>query len=334
MPLCQDLQNLCQKIKTLQKELVLACQEAKDLDREKLARAWKAKLAIEEEREKLEDLLTPKTISANWQNPETGETKEITLNFKEEFKTFQKFYQEQLELELDEKEFKRIWRKNKKEMKEEMEKYGYDQILFLPADLPQNETLNEKLIETMVELQEGKVKETWQSNSFQAGGSWQGAQSIEKPKNRIILVHSAQNPEGHPLLKATRKKNIPDLTGLSEEEIQRRIQNREPLGVNFEAIVENQKKEKISVPIQAESLSMEEYLVFQRIYFEKNQKHFDESDWIWLLKSRLSKPDKSGSRVARAGWGPHARQLYASASDPVARGGRLGCRPSRSFSKS
>jgi len=175
-----------------------------------------------------------------------------------------------------------------------------------------------------------KVAKTYQSDSFKNGGSWQGAQSIEKPKTRIILVHSAQNLEDHPILKATLNKNIPDLTGLAKKEVKERIQNQESLLVNFEAVIGDQK-----IPVQAEGLSMEEYLVFQRIYFEETGKHLDEIGWTWLLKSRLKASGlPAGSRVADAGWSPYDRQLFACANYPEDRYDDLGGRLSRSFSKS
>jgi len=180
-----------------------------------------------------------------------------------------------------------------------------------------------------------KVAKTYQSDSFKNGGSWQGAQSIEKPKTRIILVHSAQNLEDHPILKATKGKNIPNLTGLTKEEVEEKIQNQEPLSVNFEGFVKNKKNQEIRVNIQAEDLSMEEYLVFQRIYFEETGKHLDEIGWTWLLKSRLKASGlPAGSRVADAGWSPYDRQLFACANYPEDRYDDLGGRLSRSFSKS
>ncbi len=278
----------------------------------------------------------PEIISADWQNPETGETKEISINFEQEITRFEEFYLRHFNIALDRSKIQEIIQKNLEEMKEEIEKYGYDAILVIPENLPENEELNEKLIETMEEeveengrKEKKKVAKTYQWENFKNNGSWQGAKSAEVPKTRIILLHSSQNLKDHPLLKATQGKSVPELTGLSQEEIQKRIQNKEPLPVNFQGTVENQKKEKINVPIEAEGLSMEEYLVFQRIFFEKEQKHLDEQEaWTRLLKSRLA------SLVANAYWHPGNRQLSADADGPEYRHGNLGCRLSRSFSKS
>lgn len=261
----------------------------------------------------------PETLAAGWPDPETGEIREITLRFEEETERFEEFYRRHFNIALDKAEIQGIIRENLEEMKEEIEKHGYDQILILPENLPENEELNQKLIEAMEEPGKGKVEKTHQWNSFKDNGSWAGAKSAEKPKTRIILTHSAQSLADHPILKATRNKNIMELTGLSQEEIQKRIQNKEPLPVNFGGV-------------RAEGLSMEEYLVFQRIYFEKNQEHLDEEGWARLLKSRLKATPVSF--VACASWSPGYRQLSAGAVGVDLRDDYLGCRLSRSFSKS
>jgi len=72
------------------------------------------------------------------------------------------------------------------------------------------------------------------------------------------------------------------------------------------------------------TLTLEDYLVFQRKYFEETGKHLDEDGWTWLAT-------KSGSRLVRSDWDPSDRQLNVNADDLDYQNDDLGARPSRSF---
>ncbi len=111
------------------------------------------------------------------------------------------------------------------------------------------------------------------------------------------------------------------LTGLSEGEVRGRIKNGRELPINFETECEGQK-----IPIKAEGLSLKEYEIFQRIFFEKHKKHLDEKDWTWLLKAF------SVSRVVVVHWLLGARQFVVYVRDPSNRLDDLCLRLSRSFS--
>ena len=208
----------------------------------------------------------------------------------------------------NESEIREIWNKNYAEIKGEIEKYGYDSILIIPDNLPGEADVNKKVVETMDEgAGKGKVAATkyWTSNK-------QDISSVGKSKYRIILVHSDQNiynnPDANPYLKATLGKNIMDLTGLDPKpKSKKELMAARNCQANFETKINGKKKQ-----IQAEGLSLEEYEIFQRIYFEKTGKHLDESGWTWLIKSR------SGSRVVSSYWYPDARQLTVYADAPSA----------------
>jgi hypothetical protein len=272
-----------------------------------------------EKRSQIESRMVPKEIKANFQNPETQENKEISLNFEQELKFFTDFYQKHLNLPINQQEIKEIWRKNQKEIKVEMEKYGYDSILIIPENLPSEEILNQKIIETMT-----NTTETYQSDNFKKGGSFSGVKNLNNSSSRILLTHSDQNiyqnPKANPFLKSTLKKSIVNLSGLSEQEIQKRIENQAEIPINFEINLNNQK-----IQIQSEWLSLSEYQLFQRIYFEKNQKHLDESGWTWLAKSA------SASRLVGAFWLPGDRRFGAIACGSSSSGGGLCSRLSCSF---
>ncbi len=73
-----------------------------------------------------------------------------------------------------------------------------------------------------------------------------------------------------------------------------------------------------------QTLTLEDYIIFQRKYFEETGKHLDEEGWTWLAT-------KSGSRLVDAGWssGAGGLEVYANVLDSQA--ADLGARPSRSF---
>ncbi len=112
--------------------------------------------------------------------------------------------------------------------------------------------------------------------------------STDTDKPRIILIHKAQNLNDHPELKATKGKKTQDLD----------INN---------------------------SLSLDDYLIFQKKYNTETTKHLDENGWTWLLKT------KSGTRFVGSGWRPSARELYVAARGADLSDPSLGCRPSRYF---
>ncbi len=127
----------------------------------------------------------------------------------------------------------------------------------------------------------------WTSSNFDEGGGFEKAQSQNIDKTRIVLVHKTQNLKDHPELSKTL----------------------------------NIKGEDVDMK---NTLTLEDYLVFQRKYFEETGKHLDEDGWTWLAT-------KSGSRLVCSYWGPGAGQLRVHAGDLDSQDDSLGARPSRSF---
>lgn len=128
---------------------------------------------------------------------------------------------------------------------------------------------------------------TYQSSNFTSGGSFAGAKSNNVDKPRIVLVHKTQNLEDRPELAET---------------------------LNIKGQDVNQDK----------TLTLEDYLIFQRKYFEETGKHLDEKGWTWLAT-------KSASRLVDAGWNPSDGQLSVLASGLDDQDPNRGARPSRSF---
>ena len=268
-------------------------------------------------------------IKTKWQNPENQHEQAIEIDLEKILDEQKAFYKDKLGLEINDSEIRTIWKENYAEIKSEIEKYGYDSILVVPDDLPGEEILNRSIIETMKEKVGGKMKKvvaTWQSDNFKNEGSFAGVKNPEKAECRIVLMHADQNiynnPAANPYLKATLGKNVMQLSGLDQPEIENRISNSQEIKVDFKAMINGQE-----VRIQSEGNSLAEYLLQQAIYFEKTDKHLDEKGWTWLTKSC------SGSRVVSAYWGPDGRQLDVYAYDPDTAIDTLGLRLSRSFKK-
>ncbi len=123
--------------------------------------------------------------------------------------------------------------------------------------------------------------------NFKSGGSFAGAISQNVDKPRIVLVHKTQNLEDRPELKQTL----------------------------------NTKGEDVKLD---QALTLEDYLIFQRKYFEETNKHLNEVSWTWLAT-------RSGALFVNSGWNPTDRKLDVDARDPAIHGDRLGVRPSRCF---
>jgi len=126
---------------------------------------------------------------------------------------------------------------------------------------------------------------TYQGDNFKQGGSFAGAKSANVDKPRIVLVNKTQNLKDSPELKKTLNVKGQDL-----------------------------KRDQI--------LTLEDYLVFQRKYFEETGNHLDADGWTWLAT-------ESGSRLVNANWNPSDKQVNVNANDLDYQNDNLGARPSR-----
>lgn len=128
---------------------------------------------------------------------------------------------------------------------------------------------------------------TYQGTNFTQGGSFAGAKSQNVDKPRIVLVHKTQNLKDRPELAKTLNIKGQD--------------------VNLD-----------------HTLTLEDYLVFQRKYFLETAKHLDEKGYTWLAT-------KSGSQLVNASWAPSAGQVHVITIGLDSQVNSLGARPSRSF---
>ena len=124
-------------------------------------------------------------------------------------------------------------------------------------------------------------------SNFTDGGGFAGAKSQNVDKPRIILVHKTKELTERPELNSTL----------------------------------NTKGQDVKMD---EALSLEDYIVFQKKYFEETGKHLDETKYTWLAT-------KSGARLVCSHWHPGDHKLPVDANDLELRHGILGVRPSRCF---
>jgi hypothetical protein len=127
--------------------------------------------------------------------------------------------------------------------------------------------------------------ETWEDSDFKSGGSFAGAKSSNVDKTRIVFAHKTQNLKDRPELEKT-------------------------LNIQGKDVKMDQ------------TLTLEDYLIFQRKYFEETGKHLDEDGWTWLAT-------ESGARLVNVNWNPSDGQVNVNANDLDYQNENLGSRPSR-----
>jgi len=127
----------------------------------------------------------------------------------------------------------------------------------------------------------------YESSNFKEGGDFAGAVSQNVDKPRILLIHKTKELIDRPELASTLNIKGQDVK-------------------------------------MAEALTLQDYLVFQRKYFEETGKHLDETKYTWLAT-------KSGARLVSSYWDPDDGELIVAASDPGSHIDSLGLRPARCF---
>ena len=123
--------------------------------------------------------------------------------------------------------------------------------------------------------------------SFKNGGDFAGAESANVDKPHLVLAHKTQN-----------------------------LKDRRELAHTL-----NIKGQDVKMD---QALTLEDYLVFQKKYFEETGKHLDEDGWTWLAT-------KSGARLVYSSWDPGNSKLSMSAAVLDYRYKVLGVRPAHTF---
>ena len=269
--------------------------------------AKRLKIAFDKDAEELKQLIKLEISTEYVYKDKDGkETKEnIEIDFEKEISSLTDFYEKHdIEISSDfAEQMQDIWDNNIDAITEEIEKKGFNKVLFIPEKLPSIKDLEEKMTE-------GYEKE--KGNKTYWGES---ADSITETKNeaKIVLLHDATDLTLQPELKKT-------------------------LGKKYGGEKEDGKNNKAEDFIkQGEKITLSEYLILQRNIFDKTGVHIDgkkSSDgyiyWTWLPGSQVKK-EGGGVRVIAAGWAPDVAQLSVNAYDADYSLSYLGCRLSRSF---
>ena len=245
---------------------------------------------------KIEGVISPEPISAIYTfKDEKGKEKSetIEIDFEKQLESFESFYEKHkigLPLDFSEKMVD-IWERNREEIRKAIEENGFDTVILIPENLPNLTQINQKMSEGYTE--------TWQSDNFKAGGSFEGVTDKESGA-RIILAHSTQHMKEHSILKETLGNKAEDLAK------------------------------------KGETLTLTDYLILQRKIFDETGNHIDTKHadgycyWTWLPGSTV----KNSSGVIRfvyANWNPDNGRLNVNANDPGDSLPYLGCRLSRCF---
>jgi len=230
------------------------------------------------------------------------------FNFEAQLERFTSFYSSHnIDIPSDfESTLRDIWNKHQVEIKEAIEQQGFDEILFIPPY--DTKDINDKTTADYVDTN-GNKTETWQSENFKQGGSFEGLHDT-RSGTRIVLTHKAENLNT-PLLLATKNKSIYDLCNATTDQEKAHIDE-----------LINTKQ-----PLPLEGLTFGEYLIADRLHFKETGQHLDyRSSWTWLPASY------SGSRVVGSSWNPGFSRVHVFADVPGDRDGHLGFRASRVFS--
>ena len=191
-----------------------------------------------------------------------------------------------------ESEMKDIWVENIDEMREQIEKFGFDEILIIPAGFKITEALDKELTIDYKKKDGSRGDPTYWVISKEDIVS-----DKRSDRNRIVLVHK------------NKARDLKDATGILP--ILKETLGKK--GGDFKS---------------EEGMTIEEYFIFQRAYFEEMGKHLDGGDGVtWLPGSRV------GSRVVHACFNPGSGQVDVNALDAAHSDPSFGCRPSRCFFK-
>jgi len=212
------------------------------------------------------------------------------------------YKQESITLNLDQKleEYLDFYKKNKLDMppdfEEQIKEIWENNIDDMQKAIEENGFNDILLIPgnlSLVHLNSKMTKNyknpTYESDNFKSGGSFAGAKSQNADKPRIVLVHKVQNLKDNPELAKT--------LNIKGQDVDRK-----------------------------NVLTLEDYLVFQRKYFEETEKHLDADGYTWLAT-------ESGARLVDAFWYPGFERVIVDANGLGNQYGNLGARPSRSFFK-
>ncbi|MEK7587177.1 MAG: AAA family ATPase [Patescibacteria group bacterium] len=234
------------------------------------------------------------TISAEYiyKDEKGKEVKEIIeIDFTEKLDLAMEFYKKHsLEIPVDfEERMQTIWEENRMAMQEQIEEFGFDKLLIIPGNIKLDDAFDKEMTKGY-KKKDGTVGEP----TYWGVKKTEIVSDARSSKNRLILVH-----KNNAINLYDSKETLPLL--------------KETLG-----------KKAGSFKVE-EGMTIEEYAILQRVFFEETGEHLDEKGATWLPRSKV------GAQVVYAYWNPDSGRLGVDASalgysNPV-----IGCRPSRCF---
>jgi len=233
------------------------------------------------------------SISVNYTHPD-GKQETINLDLETKLVDFFSFYQEtNIDLPPDfANTIRDIWKKNQTEIERAIEQNGFDDMLIIPPTTDIGD-LSKKM----------RMSKNYHDliNPRGLAVSWPEtladipfvSQNTDKP--RLILVHKTQNFKDRPELQQTIDTKAEDVK-------------------------------------MDQALTLEDYLIFQRKYFEETGKHLEDD----VIKGSVVSTwlaTKSGDGVVYSGWRPDYHQLSVHVHSLGSRfqSPSNGVRPARSF---
>ena len=242
-------------------------------------------------------------IQETYIDKETKQEEQIEINIEKELKYWNNFYKENKVDWTTLPESIQLQEDQVQEMKRLIKEHGFNKVLIIPENivgLP--EFKNDELIKPaenyskLHDLMTKTYNESWQYDNFKEDKSFDGIYD-NSVKLRIILTKDIKELDDDKLFK--------DTLGKSPDKL----------------------KEQFIDKLDLQSLSVSEYLIYQKEYFTRTGKHLDENKWIWLLNSKMP----ISSRIPGSGWAPGSSRLLFNSYSASSSLDYEGFRPSGSF---
>ncbi len=226
----------------------------------------------------------------------TPEGKEIQFNLEQTLQDSKEFYQS---LNLTEwatelPETIELTEEQINEIKEKVEKFGFNKMRILPTIETQNQML--------------------QKLSQEATSQIDGLEESEQYSGEGIWLSNAVKPEFPDKIKNINRPKGKCYIQLYKDDLE---VPDETLGKTFIEARQYQKENNL------QGFTLAEYLIFQREFTQKNKKHPEHNNYTWLTDSELP-----SAQVLHSRWGPGNRRVVVSSIDSDYRSDYLGFRSS------
>ncbi len=252
-------------------------------------------------------------IKETYVDPETKQEREIEINIEKELEYWNSFYRENKVDWVSLPESIQLKEEQVAEMKRLIKEYGFDKVLIIPENivgLPSGE--NHELIKKaenyskLHELMTKGYNKTFETDNFKYGDitidlATQVGRVFEEPiYGKYKLIYEKDEPKKgdnvfHEDIKPLPKKPNNSFDGVRDNSTKLRLVLtkdvkeldddkffKQTMGKKPDAL----KKEFID-ELGLQSLSLSEYLIYQREYFLRTRKHLDQASWTYLLNSKM-----------------------------------------------